>query len=79
MPRPKTVVRSVRESRGITLSEMARRAGVGVSRYYMIEAGDRPAPPEVADAIARELGVERSRLFLPTSFTVRQAKEAAGS
>jgi hypothetical protein len=44
----------------------------------MIEAGERPAPREVAEAIARELGLHPSDLFMPSTFTVRQT-EVAGS
>lgn len=73
-----SVLRSLRESRGLSLTELARRVGIGVSRYYMIEAGKRPAPPKVAEAIARELGTDCEALFLPISFTVRQTGEVAG-
>lgn len=73
----RSALRTLREQRGLTLTELARRVGIGVSRLYMIETGERPAPPEVADALAREVGADLPSLFLPNSFTVRQREVSA--
>ncbi len=71
-----SMIRHIREQRSETISSMAKKLGIGASRYYMIENGERPATPELALAIARILGVETETLFLPQSFTARQTKEA---
>lgn len=72
-----SILRCTRKTRGLTLTEVARRVHVGVSRLYMIEAGARPATPDLADAIAREVGEERGSLFVPSSFTARQPEVSA--
>ncbi|MBS3938491.1 MAG: helix-turn-helix transcriptional regulator [Peptococcaceae bacterium] len=66
-----TFLRSVRKSRGETVTSMAKKLGIGVSRYHMIESGTRPASPEIAEAICRALSVPSEDIFLPVSFTVR--------
>ena len=38
----------------------------------MIESGQRPATPEIAEAIAMILSTPQGRIFSPLSFTVRQ-------
>jgi transcriptional regulator with XRE-family HTH domain len=66
------VLKQVREQRGETVTSMARKLGVGVSRYYMIESGARPATSELVRQIAVILGMKSEALFLPLSFTVRE-------
>jgi len=75
-----SALRALREKKGETVTSMAAKLDIGVSRYYMIETGARPATPELAARIAAILGVDQNALFLPQSFTVREvdlAKEAS--
>jgi transcriptional regulator with XRE-family HTH domain len=76
MARP-SILRELREQRGETITSMAAKLEIGVSRYYMIESGARPASPELAEKIAAILGVETEHLFLPQSFTVREVEASA--
>lgn len=71
-----TLLRRIRLARGITLTAMADRLGILASRLSMIESGQRPVPPELAQSIAEMLGVRQEDLFLPDSFTVREADGA---
>lgn len=68
----KTILKVIREDKQISLSAMAKALNIGVSRYFMIENGERPATPELAERIAVMLGVHKDILFLPQSFTVRK-------
>ena len=68
----KTLLKVIREDKKISLSEMARALKIGVSRYFMIENGERPATPELAERIAIILGVPKDVLFLPRGFTARK-------
>lgn len=43
----------------------------------MIEKGERPATPELAEQIASLLKVKKEDIFLPQSFTVRETMENA--
>lgn len=70
--RMSTVLKRLREGSGFTQTEMAAKLGIGVSRYNMIEHGNRPASPEIVRAICRILGVDEQALFLPASFTLRR-------
>lgn len=67
-----SLLRSLREKRGETVTSMAAKLNIGVSRYYMIESGARPATPELAKQIASILEMQPESLFLPQSFTVRE-------
>ncbi len=67
-----TKLRLIRKKKGETVSGMARKLKIGVSRYYMIETGERPATPEIAENIAKLLKVKTQSIFVPNSFTVRQ-------
>ncbi|APC08570.1 helix-turn-helix domain-containing protein [Neomoorella thermoacetica] len=71
----KTALKILRESKGETLSSIARHLNIGVSRYYLIEVGERPATPTIAEKIAKKLGVKIEDIFLPQSFTVRKTNE----
>lgn len=70
--RRKTILKVIRKDKRISLSAMAKDLGIGVSRYFLIENGERPATPEIAERIAGILGVAKDVLFLPRSFTVRK-------
>jgi DNA-binding XRE family transcriptional regulator len=70
----KSNLRNKRELQGETTVSMARRLGIGASRYYMIENGQRPATPEIANRIAAIFCVPVEEIFLPQSFTVRDAE-----
>ena len=67
-----SVLRLLRERVGETVTSMAAKLDIGISRYWMIESGTRPATPELADKIAKIVGTETAVLFLPQSFTVRE-------
>ena len=71
----KTVLRKIRIQSGETVSSMAKALNMSPSRYYMIEVGERPATPEVAEKLAALLKVKVSDIFLPQSFTVRKTTE----
>jgi len=49
-------VRSLRERRGWSLSELARRAGIGVSTLSEIEAGQSAPRLDTLGALAHALG-----------------------
>lgn len=68
-----TELKRYREAAGQTVTGMARKLRIGVSRYYMIESGERPATPEIAKKISEILGVQQGDIFLPQSFTVRKS------
>ena len=70
-----TKLRLIRKKKGETVSGMARKLKIGVSRYYMIETGERPATPEIAENIAKLLNVKTQSIFVPNSFTVRQVDD----
>ena len=73
----RTELRNLREKKGVTVTSMAVRLKIGVSRYYMIENGERPASPEITNKIATILGVKPEDIFLPRSFTVREVNGKA--
>src|SRR5260221_812215 len=56
-------VRKVREDRGITQLELARRAGISRQALGAIEAGTYQPGVTVAIALARELGQSVETLF----------------
>ena len=68
-----TLLRALREQRGGTITSTAQKLNIGVSRYYMIEAHDRPATAELARQTADILGVSQETLFMPQSFTARES------
>lgn len=71
----KTMLRLARESGKETVSSMANRLNIGISRYYMIETGERPASPIIAKKISEILNVPQDHIFLPQSFTARDVKQ----
>ncbi len=75
----KTMLRITRELKNETITSMADKLNIGVSRYYMIETGDRPATPKLAKQISEILEVRQEDIFLPHRFTARdiQSKTTA--
>lgn len=72
----KTVLKTIREFRKETISSMASKLEIGVSRYYMIESGERPATPKIAKQIAEILNIKQDDIFLPQSFTARESSRS---
>jgi len=68
----KSQLKIFREQKDETLESMAVKLQIGISRYYYIEIGKRPASPVLAERIANILGVKEDEIFLPQSFTVRK-------
>lgn len=68
----KSQLKTIREQRGETLESMASKLQIGISRYFYIETGKRPASPVLAEKIANILGVKEDEIFLPLSFTARK-------
>ncbi len=65
-------IREARESRGISLSALARSAGIGKATLSQLEAGDRNPTIETLYAICGPLGV-------PLSVVVGESEGAAAS
>jgi transcriptional regulator with XRE-family HTH domain len=74
----KSQLKIFRVQKDETLESMAGKLHIGISRYYYIENGKRPATPVLAEKIANILGVKEDEIFLPQSFTVRKL-EATGT
>ena len=68
----KTMLRLTRELKNETITSMANKLNVCISRYYMIESGERPATPIIAKQISEILNVKQEDIFLPNSFTARE-------
>ena len=64
----KTILRLIRESRRETVSSMAKRLNLSISRYYMIEAGERPATPDIAKLISELLQMQQEDIFFAAKF-----------
>lgn len=56
----------------ITGVQMAEALGIGISHYYYIESGERPATPELAEQIAQKLNAQVSELFDPKQYRARE-------
>jgi|GEM_PF-795626 len=67
--KPKTALRLTRELRNETITSMAEKLNIGVSRYYMIETGERAATLEIVKRISEILNVKQEDIFLPHRFT----------
>lgn len=65
-----TALRKYREEK-MMLTDMAKLLGIGQSRYFYIESGERPVSPELAEKISLILHVPQERLFLPSNFMAR--------
>lgn len=72
----KTILRLTRELKNETITSMADKLNLGVSRYYMIETGERPATPKIAKQIAEILKVRQEDIFLPHRFTARDIRQS---
>lgn len=70
------MLRITRELKNETITSMANKLNIGVSRYYMIEIGDRPATPKIAKQISEILKVKQEDIFLPQRFTARETRQS---
>jgi len=71
----KTMLRTTRELNKETITSMANKLKIGISRYYMIESGERPANQKIAKQISEILKVKQEDIFLPIRFTARESKK----
>jgi len=65
----------VRKAKNITQAEMAEMLGVSVAAYNLYENGERKIPSEIAEKIAKILGIDKNEYFIPKTFAVRKTKE----
>lgn len=72
-------LRGLRESRGVTLSALARRAGIGKATLSGLENGTRDPRLETMYAIAAALGVPMSALTLDRGAPARDASPVRGA
>lgn len=56
-------LRSLRESRGLSISEVARRVGTSPAAIRLLETGERAATLVTIEAVSRALSVSVSGLF----------------
>jgi transcriptional regulator with XRE-family HTH domain len=72
-------VREIRESLGVTQTELARRVGVARNHIGMIESGSRTPSIGLLEKIARALGTEPAEFLrdLPTSVEELLARQNA--
>jgi len=56
-------MKELRESRGISPAQLARKMGVSLTSVYRYETGDRHLTAEKVEQVARALGVEPGELF----------------
>jgi transcriptional regulator with XRE-family HTH domain len=66
-------VRDLRERRGMSLSELARRAAVGKATLSGLEAGTRNPTLDTLHAVAAALGLPLTALLSPLPATLRGA------
>ena len=71
-------IRSLRDERGISLSELAQSAGIGKSTLSMLESGSTNPNIETLWAIAAALGVPFSDLVEPRAPEVRVIRAGEG-
>ncbi len=64
MPTRPNALREARQAAGLSISELARRAGMTRRTIYLIEAGN-PARVETYCRLARALGIPPARLLRP--------------
>lgn len=72
-------VRSLRERRGMSLSELAQRAGIGKSTLSMLEAAKANPSIETLWAIAAALGVPFSHIIEPREPSVVVVRASEGT
>jgi ribosome-binding protein aMBF1 (putative translation factor) len=58
-------VRSLRESKRLTVEALADKSGIGLKALYAYESGTRTIPPDVYPALARALGCKTAADFFP--------------
>lgn len=56
-------VRSLRESKAMTVEGLATKVGVGAGAMYAYESGSRTIPPDLYPALARALGCKLPEFF----------------
>ena len=57
-------VQALREAKGLTVEELAHKAGIPLSTMYAYEGGTRGIPADVYPSLAKALGVTEAG-FLP--------------
>lgn len=57
-PEIRTQLGRVLADRGITARELADRTGIGYTHLWRVIAGERPLTEEVAERVARAIGVK---------------------
>lgn len=67
----KSLLRQARESRGLTVEEVAAQLGIPPGYYSQIERGERSVSAERAERIARVLGVSVESVFTPLRYARR--------
>jgi transcriptional regulator with XRE-family HTH domain len=72
-------IRTLRERRGMSLSELAQRAGVGKSTLSMLESGKANPSIETLWAIAAALGVPFGQVIEPQEPVVRVVRAGEGT
>lgn len=70
-------LRSLRESKGMTLGMLSKTTKIPVSTLSLYETGKRKIPFAKADKIAEALGVTKEEIFLPASFAIRKTSKPA--
>ncbi len=69
-----SLLRQVRESRGMTQKEVALAIGMPQSTYCLIEHGKRPADWCTVRKICELFEIEHHDLFVPKRFAVRKTR-----
>lgn len=72
-------IRSLRERRGLSLSELATRAGIGKSTLSMLEAGNANPSIETLWAIGSALGVPFGQIIETQAPAVRLVRAGEGT
>jgi transcriptional regulator with XRE-family HTH domain len=62
----------LRLQRGLTIKELAERAGISASTLSYIERGEQTASEDVVQKIATALKVSSNYLFSPAKFRIRE-------
>lgn len=64
-------IKELREKKGITQQDMAKRLGITNVSLHYYETNQRYIPKNVAENIAEILGVKVKDIFLPERFSIR--------
>jgi transcriptional regulator with XRE-family HTH domain len=62
----------IREDKGLTQLQMAKKLNIAVSTYCQYENGIRNIPSSIAKSISKILEQDTNNIFLPTKFTIRE-------